>query len=242
MIQIIGIYCFENKINNKKYIGQSVKIKTRIKQHIDCSKNKNYIGYNTKFYKALRKYGIDNFNIIILEECEESKLDEREIYWIEFYDTYKNGYNSNRGGVNVTERNEEHPMAKLTNNEVLKIKDILLNNTRKSFSKIGKEFGVSQSEISGINNGTKWSEIGGYKYPIRKDKNDVRCGENNATSILSDDQVLAIRNRYINESCTNIYKDYKDIISYVSFERACMGRTYSYLPIYKKKEKIWINK
>lgn len=152
---MIGIYCFENKINNKKYIGQSVKIKTRIKQRIDCSKNKNYIGYGTKFYKALRKYGVDNFNVTILEECEESQLDEREIYWITFYDTYKNGYNSNRGGVNVTERNEEHPMAKLTNNEVLKIKDILLNNTRKSFRKIGEEFGVSQSEISGINNGSK---------------------------------------------------------------------------------------
>lgn len=239
---MIGIYCFENKVNNKKYIGQSVKVNTRIKQHIDCSKNKKYVGYDTKFYRALRKYGVDNFNAIMLEECDECELDDREIYWISFYDTYKNGYNSNRGGFNVTERNEEHPMAKLTNVDVLKIKDELLNNTRKSFRKIAQEFGISQSEISGINDGSKWKEIGDCQYPIRIDKNNVRHGENNATSILSDNQVLEIRNRYMNESCTNVYKDYKDILSYVSFERACMGRTYSYLPIYKKKEKIWINK
>lgn len=239
---MIGIYCFENKINNKRYIGQSVKIKTRIKQHIDCSNNKNYAGYNSKFYRALRKYGVENFNITIIETCKESELDDREIYWIEYYDSYKSGYNSNRGGDRVTERNEEHPMAKLTNEDVLKIKDMLLNNLTKSFRKIAKEFGVSQSEISNINDGSKWNEIGDYTYPIRTNTNKVRYGENNSKSILSDSQVMDIRNRYITESCTSIYKDYKDIICYSSFEAACMGRSYYHLPIYKKKDKVWINK
>lgn len=54
----------------------------------------------TKFYNALRKYGYKNFTFEVIEECSNDPaiLDERERYWIEFYDSYKNGYNSTLGG------------------------------------------------------------------------------------------------------------------------------------------------
>ena len=47
----------------------------------------------------MRKYGAGIFHIEQIEECENSKLDEREQYWIEYYDSYKNGYNSTPGGT-----------------------------------------------------------------------------------------------------------------------------------------------
>lgn len=51
-----------------------------------------------KFHNAIRKYGIDVWISEILEEVEEDKLCEREIFWISFYDSYNNGYNLTHGG------------------------------------------------------------------------------------------------------------------------------------------------
>lgn len=48
------------------------------------------------------KYGIENFSVQQIEECDISQLDEREIYWIRYYDTYRQGYNSTLGGTNDT--------------------------------------------------------------------------------------------------------------------------------------------
>lgn len=59
------------------------------------------LGYNSKFYCALRKYGKENFRIRCLEELDTkdiSLLKEREIYWISLYNSYENGYNSTPGG------------------------------------------------------------------------------------------------------------------------------------------------
>ena len=88
-----GIYKIENLINHQIYIGQSKNIEKRWQDH----KNRTKTG-TTKFYQALREYGIENFSWEIIEECSQEQLDENEIYWIEHYDSYKNGYNSTPGG------------------------------------------------------------------------------------------------------------------------------------------------
>lgn len=93
----MGIYKITNKINNQCYIGQSICIEERWKEHIRCSKdlsNKNSI------YLAIRKYGIENFDFEIIEECNSvDELDEKEINWIAYYNSYNNGYNMTRGGT-----------------------------------------------------------------------------------------------------------------------------------------------
>ena len=89
------IYKIWNEKNDKLYIGQtSVGIKTRWSSHL-----KNYLTNNAVIYRAMRKYGAGIFHIEQIEECENSKLDEREKYWIEYYNSYKNGYNSTPGGT-----------------------------------------------------------------------------------------------------------------------------------------------
>ncbi len=89
------IYKIWNEENDKLYIGQtSVGIKTRWSSHL-----KNYLTNNAVIYRAMRKYGAGIFHIEQIEECENSELDEREKYWIKYYDSYKNGYNSTPGGT-----------------------------------------------------------------------------------------------------------------------------------------------
>jgi len=60
--------------------------------------NPNVDLYNGHFYRALRKYGIENFTFQIVELCVQSDLDDREIYWIGKYDSFTNGYNETLGG------------------------------------------------------------------------------------------------------------------------------------------------
>ena len=86
-----GIYKVTNKINGKVYIGQSVDIGKRWRQHM-TAKDDIY------FHKAIQKYGVENFEWEVIEQCKKKDLDEREIYWIEYYDSFNKGYNRTKGG------------------------------------------------------------------------------------------------------------------------------------------------
>lgn len=111
---MIGIYKITNKINNKVYIGQSIDIEKRWRAHIYRSTKEEYQEY---LYQAIRKYGINKFDFSIIEECSSDQLDEREQYWIEYYDSYKNGYNMTIGGngnrENCEKANEKRKVAVL---------------------------------------------------------------------------------------------------------------------------------
>ncbi len=235
----IGIYKFTCRVNGKSYIGQSANVVSRYRSHFNNHDNENLKDYNTKFYRALRKYGFESFNFEILELIEDvSKLNEREAHWIKTFDSFKNGYNSNLGGEKVTERGSDHPGSKLEDKQVLEIKYLLLNS-RDSQYKIAQKFNITQSSISNINKGKLWSHLGEFKYPIRVEEARNR-GSNNHKSVLTEEQVLSARKRYETESISKIYSDYSSFCSYITFERAICGKTYSHIPIYKKKEKKWI--
>ena len=92
---ICGIYRIHNNINGKDYIGQAIDIYHRWQQH-----KARYD--NCAIHRAITKYGIDNFTFSILEECQVEQLDEKEIYWINYYNSYFNGYNETSGGKRPT--------------------------------------------------------------------------------------------------------------------------------------------
>lgn len=94
------IYKITNLVTNKSYIGQTKKtVNYRIKEHF---RQAQYEAQGkrklTHFHASLNKYGRDNFKVETLEKCNDDLLNEREIYWINYYDTYNNGYNSTTGG------------------------------------------------------------------------------------------------------------------------------------------------
>lgn len=87
------IYKITNKINGKVYIGQTIRtIKTRWNEHVKYSycKGKSYFSI---LHCAIRKYGEDAFMVEEVEECPDTMLEEREIYWIDKYNSIKEGYN-----------------------------------------------------------------------------------------------------------------------------------------------------
>lgn len=90
---MIGIYKFTNKINGMSYIGQSVDIERRYKQHKRINTD------NTIFHNAIREYGFDAFDFEIIELCAKDSLDEKEKFYIKKCNTiYPKGYNIATGG------------------------------------------------------------------------------------------------------------------------------------------------
>ena len=96
------IYIIRNKCNDKVYIGQTTQsVDERFKQHLKPSEHKRHGGY--KIYRAMNKYGSENFYYEILEDnIPYELLDEREVYYIEKFDSFNNGYNSTPGGDKKT--------------------------------------------------------------------------------------------------------------------------------------------
>ena len=91
------IYKITNKVNGKSYIGQTIQnVKERFYQH--CATKCSQAILNMVIHKAINKYGKSNFTIEVIEEVESTNLNDREKYWIRYYDSYNNGYNSTEGG------------------------------------------------------------------------------------------------------------------------------------------------
>lgn len=94
------IYKVTNKINQKVYIGKTLEsVEKRYKEH--CQEAKNKRTNHRPFHFALNKYGIENFEVETLEEVDNSIIDAREQYWIQYYQSYilyGNGYNATLGG------------------------------------------------------------------------------------------------------------------------------------------------
>ena len=92
------IYKVINNINNKIYIGQTRRtIEIRWKEHIRDS-FKPSRSYTSILHSAIRKYGEEAFSVENIETCDNKILNEREIYWINYYDSCNNGYNISHGG------------------------------------------------------------------------------------------------------------------------------------------------
>lgn len=143
-----GIYRITNKANGKHYIGQSNNILRRFREHKTRALYLENNEYNSSIHRAIRKYGKENFEYKIIEECSQSKLEDREVYWISYYNSYHEGYNETKGGGSGNKGIPQH----LKLEQINQVKN-LLKNTTKTHREIEQETGVSVAYISNIRNG-----------------------------------------------------------------------------------------
>ena len=174
------IYKITNLINGKCYIGQSTNSKRRFSEH----KAKGYGNENNKvLYYAFDKYGIENFSFEVIEEQVEN-YNEREKYWIRYYDSFENGYNQTEGGdeppLNI---GENSPFTTHSKQEVDYVFDQILN-TSKQLKEIAQETGYDYSTIKRIQSGQLWHRDN-LSYPLRKETGR-KYQQERAEMIISD--------------------------------------------------------
>ena len=188
---MIGIYCITNLINNKRYIGQSLNIEKRWKDH-----KSNYLNCtNSSLYAAIRKYGINNFKFEVLEECKIEELNDKEIYWISFYQTYPPELNK---GYNLTPGGEGQAVLRKLNDNILNnIVEDLKNNILTQ-DQIAKKYNIDQAIVSNINSGKEYKSYldPNLKFPIRKNYcyNNCKTKKNiynlkNSSDMLTDEKI-----------------------------------------------------
>ena len=156
------IYAYKKRDNNKiVYVGQTVNLEYRNKQHMQYDPfNKNNKEFDYPLSRGIRKYGEDAYELIILEDnLKKEQLNEREIYWISFYDTYFNGYNQSIGGSN--------PVKPVFSEEKIDVVIEMLKDESYSYKDIVNKTGISMTHIYNINTG-KRRKRDNIEYPIRK--------------------------------------------------------------------------
>lgn len=157
----IGIYKIENIQNGKVYIGQSIHIEKRWQEHCKSSSH-SLIG------KTIQKYGKENFSFQILEECLVEELDEKESYYINYFDSIvPKGYNI--------------VLNSLTNNQIFANydKDIFeqivfdIKDNKLSFKEIAHKYDLDLSMIYYLNRGD-YHTIENETYPLREVNNNEK--------------------------------------------------------------------
>lgn len=165
------IYKITNKINGKVYIGKTLNsIQKRWREHLNDSKRRRY--EKRPLYSAINKYGEENFEIEQIEECSYDILNERECYWIEYYGSFKNGYNATIGGDG--KRYLDYELIYKTYLATKSIKETaeLCNCNRDSVQKILDIYGITK-EIRIQNGKNQIIKAGHPVAKIDKDTNKV---------------------------------------------------------------------
>ena len=238
---MIGIYKITSKIDSDLfYVGKSNDIERRFKEHIQ----KSYEQSRIPFDDFITNENKDCFDFEILELCSIEELSEKEKYWTDKLQATKSGNVFDGGLTNVV--GDNNPKAKLTEEDIIYIRQAY-NEHKKQKEIYDKKFKnlISFQHFQNIWQGRVWPHImpevfteENKTYYIYENSR----GSNSRLSTFTDEEILQIRQRYVNESAKVIYEDYKDRVTFQSFQMILQGRYYNNLPIYKKKEKRWINK
>ena len=155
-----GIYKITNQVNGKVYIGQSVNIFKRWKDHKQKPFQENSEEYNYPLYQAIREEGLENFTFEILEECSPEDLNQKEIGYISLYESYPpdkgKGYNQTKGGDNF--------IAGKLDSFQLDIKQLILDG--ESFKNISQIYQITLQSIYDINCGKSYFDPD-LNYPLK---------------------------------------------------------------------------
>lgn len=164
---MIGIYKITNMVNNKCYIGQSIDINRRFKEHQNGLNKK--VGHNPYFQNAWDKYGEENFAFEIIEEVDDTNLlDEREIFYISFYKSNDKdyGYNATPGGncfIGKEETRNKLSISKRFNNSHLTEQDVreikMCMYCLMDRKEIAKKYNVSEKVLTQISMGKSYGYV-----------------------------------------------------------------------------------
>lgn len=175
------IYLITNNVNNKVYVGQTIQtLKKRFNGH--CCYSKTDRSNNMYIKRAIHKYGKDKFTIHLLEECSIDKLNEREEYWISFYDSYRTGYNLTLGG----QRSNYFSLHRLEDTvDIIKFKQYI-KEFKPLANEVAQHFGISKCSVYNLINRLNDPELILNSYNPRKGKTIKDINEEELISLYNE--------------------------------------------------------
>lgn len=233
-----------NFSNGKVYIGQTNDFTARRNQHLsDAKKGEDY-----KIYRAMRKYNTtkDDFEIIESDLNSQDLANDREIYWIAFYDSYHNGYNSTPGGQTGSYcLGEKSHFAKLTEEDVINIRRIRYTKKyqRSEIWELYKER-ISESAFGKIWNYESWKhvlpelnseELRTFYRQLRKNAK----GDKNGRSRFTNEEVYELRVLFYVEAMPfqELLEKYGKGVNRTSLQKLLYGKNYKEVAMPEKSEK-----
>ena len=211
-----GIYLIKNIISGHCYIGQAKYISKRIYEHLRSTFDDRRSDYNSPLHQAIRKYGLDAFELEVLERCDNSQLNAKEQYWISIYNSKKNGYNQTNGGY------QSIRYIKLTEENLKNLRQLLSENILSNVE-LAHKFNISEDMVARINVGKMWHNDS-IKYPIRPTKNKLATNHFNGKAIKKLDLNNQIVKIYpsLSSAAKEISVDKSDSIA-GAISRCCNG-------------------
>lgn len=199
------IYCYTNKINGKKYIGQTIHEKRRMATH-KSAKSKS-----SQFHSAIKKYGWDNFKYEVLYKRDfinsddaSFSLDLMEIYYISLFNTFRNGYNATEGASSCTEEMRLKRSENMKENSYWRGKHLSEETKRKiSNSRVGKKYGKHQSSTIKKMSDIKRGENNPFYGKHHTEETKEKLSRINRGKIVSEEQMKIIsewnKNKIVSE-------------------------------------------
>jgi len=223
----VGIYAITNTIDGKKYVGKSINLEKRKKNHFWMLESDKHV--NKHLQRAFTKYGKNCFAFEIIELCDKNELDIREIYYIKELNAMSNGYNKTAGGEGALGRTCTLDMkmkisksnsgkkatdevkekmskaSKLVWKENPNLQKCLKNLTSAGWNK-GMKMKLSEDQRKKISEANKGKIISGEH---KKILHDLYKGEKAVGSKLKERQVIEIRLRFLRGE-----RQYKIMVDY----------------------------
>ena len=228
------IYVMTNKINNKKYVGQTNNFKLRMNGHKSDAFNPNSHSYKYPLSNAIRKYGWENFDNRIIEEISDEEsyqyVDEREKFFIQYYNSLssQNGYNIAYGGAGCPKEKlsfeEKVSLSKLfTLEQVIDIQNRIVSGEK--WKVIVKDYpNLTKSMFHNINVGLNF-ENDKLNYPLHNYKKDM-------SKCFTDEEIHQIKDDIINGLKFKDICDKWDIslsmISFINNGKQWYEKSYNY--------------
>lgn len=229
-----GIYKITNKTTQQCYIGQSNDLEKRLTSHIRTYEN-------SAIDRAIKKDPC-NFAYEIIELCSEEELNDKEIYWIKYFDSYVDGYNQTTGG-SYYHCPTSYSITLLTDDDIMLIRKCYASQKYNSGAEVQREFfpHLDRHLIAEVYNGQLKPEIMPEVYTqnyVHEQTQKVQLGEKNPASIATENDVVLLRSLYVIKTREELYEfaphlKERTIVSILS------GQNWKHMPIYKKKEKRW---
>lgn len=198
--ELSGIYKI-NFPNEKAYIGKAVDIRKRMNGH--NSGNEQLVDKKIKQYLGK----VEEIEILErIDKADTQKMNEREQYWIAYYNTFKDktkGYNLTPGGDGAA-YGIDNPSAKLDNQQLNKIYDLLINHKELYIYQIAERYNISPETISEINLGNRYTNLS-FTYPLREPpKMKVGKGLDNHLTKFTEESLSEIYNLLINDNTLSL--------------------------------------